>query len=763
MRRLAFALWLVLMPAALGAETVRLQSGAHEGFSRLVMEFDTPVPWRMVRSDTGYRLAFDRPGLRFDLARVFERIDQDRLASVWADPATGELVLGIGCACHAMPFELRDRVLVIDIRDGPAPPGSSFELAGDGRAMPPLAGRAPVRPPPRPAALPSARPPVPVPALAAADAATGGMRAAAGYDWLADALGAPPQQAAAPGLPAAPQPAPPPAIAAGPGLAALRDDLLREIGAEAARGTIELATDLPKPNQAAAAPPDTQAQVRIGGTGLPVDPASATRPAHSLTADGQRCLPDAAVDVGAWGAETPVAETLSLRTAALYGEFDRVDPEAAGAAVRYFLHLGFGAEARLLMQTLPIDAPEVPLWTALADIVDGKGGAPGPLAGMEVCDGAVALWALLARGDLRPGDAVQAGAVLRAFSALPLHLRRHLGPTLAARFLARGETATVRAIRDAILRPGGDPGPAVRLMEAELQGAVTGTPDPAALAPLQAAPGTTAAAATIATIHAIVAGGGAVDLAMLTATEALLREYKGAAEETGLRHALALALASQGDYDQAFAHLPGDGAGRADLWAMLAARGPDAAVLTHAVPAGPAQGLPPGAARAMAGRLVDLGFAEAALAWLGAETDTDEGDTRQLAARAELLRGDARAALGQLAGLAGAGAADLRNTARLQLATPEPLAQLRADPEAPAPLRDRAVWLARDWPVLAAEGPDPWREAAALANAAPPDPALPPLARARALLDESAAARATLARLMEAAAPVPEPQPGTGS
>ncbi len=760
MLRAILALWVGLASMA-QAEQVAVQSGEHDGFTRLVLDFAGPVGWTMTRTEAGYRLALTRPDMRFDLSDVFRKVSRDRLSSVWADPDSGALMLGIGCACHAFPFELRADVLVIDLRDGPAPPGSSFEVAEDGRRMPPIQADAPTRPRGRPEGL------------------IAPVAAAPGYDWLDQAITAStaevpvsPSMAAAAPHDAAPMPAQShadavktaPPVPAPQGGDALRDALLRQISDGAARGAVDLAPHVPGTSGThGTSGQDRLSQVRIGGD-AGVDPAAGDRPDHALTAEGIRCLPDAVVDVGAWGADTPVAETIAARTAALYAEFDRVDPVAAAAAVRYLLYLGFGAEARVLIETLALDGPEVPLWSALADVADGDLAPDGPLTGMEVCDGPVAMWAVLARPALTAGDQVQSGAILRAFSALPPHLRRHLGPPLAGRFLARGDAVNVRAIRDAILRPGGDPGPAVRLMEAELHAAEGHGPDTPALVALQSAPGPTAADATVAAVRAIVAEGGTVDIAMLTATGALLREHKGAQDEPALRHALALAQATQGDFDAAFATLPEADAGRTDLWTLLANRGGAAALMTHALRGGGAQvpQVPVAVGHRMARRLIDAGFADAALEWLAAVPEAEvHDDHRLLAAEAELQRRDARAAIGLLAAVDGPEATALRNASLLQLGTPEPLARLRADTTAPEPLRQQAARRAADWAEVARDGPEVWRNAAAMVTVSPPAADVPALAGAAALLADSARARAALQALIDATAAPPPDQGGT--
>jgi hypothetical protein len=124
--RMAFVL-LALMGAPVSAQTAKVISGDHDGFSRLVVELPGPSDWQMGRTPDGYALAVANAPQDYDLTGVFDLIRRDRLAVVAVDPATGNLQFGLACACHAIPFEFRPGVIVIDIRDGAPPDGSSFE------------------------------------------------------------------------------------------------------------------------------------------------------------------------------------------------------------------------------------------------------------------------------------------------------------------------------------------------------------------------------------------------------------------------------------------------------------------------------------------------------------------------------------------------------------------------------------------------------------------------------------------------------------
>jgi hypothetical protein len=122
-----------------------------------------------------------------------------------------------------------------------------------------------------------------------------------------------------------------------------------------------------------------------------------------------------------------------------------------------------------------------------------------------------------------------------------------------------------------------------------------------------------------------------------------------------------------------------------------------------------------------------------------------------LLAEAALMRRDGAAALRALADLDTPEAAGLRARAAVLEGDAVP-------PDMPPDLLFQLALRDRDWRAVAEKGPDSWREAAALATA--PDPAATTspetpatLAGARALLEESAGARAALDALLGATRP----------
>lgn len=139
MRYILILFLFLAAPVLAQTSTVTVKSGDHSAFTRLVLTFPTPVDWTLGRTGGGYGLRIAKPGLRYDLASVYRVITKERLRSIWVDPASGDLLLGVDCPCHAVPFELGSTTLVIDIKDGPPPQGSSFELSlGDGTTAAPI-------------------------------------------------------------------------------------------------------------------------------------------------------------------------------------------------------------------------------------------------------------------------------------------------------------------------------------------------------------------------------------------------------------------------------------------------------------------------------------------------------------------------------------------------------------------------------------------------------------------------------------------------
>ena len=767
MIRAAILLAALALPAQ--GQTARVISGEHADFTRLVVELPGPGDWTVGRTSMGYAFATtsgDAP--TYELSRVWDRIPRTRLQALRADPQSGALLLTLACLCHVFPFEYRPGMIVLDIKDGAAPPGSVFETAFD--TAPDTAastgapsGNAPLAPTASPA----------------------------GYNWIDMAIKAGDVgDTAQVTLP----------LATGTlSLDPLRDELLEQIS----RGAVEGVVDMQMPASAPDVPPHDGedlpwTQIRIGELpGIAVrDPDAET---GNLPGDGQTCAPDGVLALPEWGAGRPALDLLAEARSGLYGEFDTLDPAAALRAVQLHLYLGFGAEAAqyaalAMTEGVAKDQRDVlALYLSMARLVDGEVDPATPFAGMLGCMGPAALWAALAHDRFPPGSPLNTDAILQGFLALPAHLRRTLGPNLAERFLAAGDASSAKVVRDAVQRIPHIPVAEVALLDARADLEAGNLAEARSHAEAALAEGDQSLDGLTTLVEANLRDMTPLSPDIAAAVAAFAGELGGTDDGMGAARTLVLALALSGQADAAFASLPTPKAALAaptlisDLWLVVTKLADDNAFLRHAV--GPdLAGIRPEVALGVAERLVGLGFGDAALAWV-AQSDLRDPNVRRLKARAELARGDPQAALLLLSDRDGAETDEdlvLRAQALVQLgsfaearaaytaaglpdqaerlltwegdwtglaatATPRAEAATALDPGASAPAAEAS---ASDDPTV----PDPLitdqtagagQPDVALADSIDPDAADPgPLTRGEALLAESASARAAIDALL---------------
>lgn len=737
----------LLLPAQAWAQAAQVTSGDHPDFTRIVVQYPGPEDWQVGRTADGYELRLPKSGMPYDLTKVFDLIQKNRLAAIWTDPVTGALHLTVACACFAIPFAFRPDTVVIDIRNGPPPKGSAFELALDGDTAPMAAKAVPVLDLPHGA-----------PVLT--------------YDWTRL------QRKPAGLLTVTPLA---PAAAPRRDLEPLRQSLIEQLAIGASAGIVDMAEPKHVPTDATVH--DAPVAVRTGD-----QPQLLLRQKgeadHPMTAQGQACFTDAQIDVTAWaipapeppvkpetpakegsahGAaaekpiggplakDLPIAMQFAAAMADLTGEFDRPEPAAIKRAVRFDLFLGFGAEARGLLRALPVDDPDTPIWQSMARISDDEPDPAPVFTGMEACDTAAALWAVLADPKVLGVGQVQKAAILRSFSALPAHLRLHFGPTLVDRFLAMQDFGTATALRDAVTRGATGAGAEVQLMQAAIDRA-SGSPGAsvARLETVAAQSGPSNGDALVALILQRAELGQTVSYDQVQAIAEYAKEHQGSADQERFQQALTLAYAASDDFDHAFTNLPNGPDAASTLWKTLANSGPDSALLTYAVLGADQE--PPrsahGAAAMIADRMLRLGLSDQAERWLAVADDPP----RVLSARISVARGAPQQALMLLGDVQSAAATEVRLQALTQIGDEAGVAKLLADIG-----RDQDHWTAvsrtGNWQTLASDGPPVWKAAAAALIDQPkaaPAPSDGPLAQSQALIDDSTATRDAITALLDA-------------
>lgn len=740
MIKIALCLWLAWVTLAFAAP-VPVKTGEHNGFTRLVIDYDEAVEWQVGRTDDGYELRVEGEQPEYDFTDSFKIIGTSRLVSLWADQDSGSLRIGVACQCHAIPFEFREGIVVIDLRNGPPPKGSLFE-----DRLPDLQPQAPL--------------PDPVPARAA------GPR----YDWQLDTIA---KLSGRQLMPAAQTTQP--ELVSPTALDALRDTLIGQISEGASQGLIKIAPlKLRKPEGIGLDSPsnpeidqDAQLQdetkpvidtavsaLRSSLRELPAISISKGEADHqNLGAKGETCLEAEALDFTAWRGDAPVADEMQRATQNIIGEFDLVDPKALTSAVQFYLSLGFGAEAKQLLKAFPSELPQVPMWQALADLVDGEAEPQAYFRGQMGCDTPAALWAILENRKVSKGDFVNRDAAYLAFSDLPIDLRRALGPSLTDRFLAMGDDVSVTRIRAAILRAPGEASPELTLMDASID---MHDGDPAAaeqkLQDMVNTPGPSSDDALVALIEAKVAQNLPVDKVLVDTLQSMVNERDNTAQAAPTRRALILAQAASGNFPVALQGAVEQPELERTVWRILARLGTDDAILSNAVlgDTGTIPLVDRETGLKLATRLFDLGLPEAARRWLQDETGIDP----LLLAKIDLARQDANAALSLLSEQASPEALSLQAAALQKLGENAKAAKAFAESgDSVAALQ--ASMHAQNWQDLRQKGTGNWQALAEVATTTEQASVLvtTPLAYGKDLLDQTAATRAAIQALLQQVTP----------
>lgn len=756
-RSFGTGLLLCLLPPPAISETVVVRSGEHAGFARLVIRFDEQTPWQFGRVAGGYALQIERRDVQADMSRIYDLIPRDRIASASFDPAQGRLTLAVDCDCSAVAFAPDPRSVALDVRDGKADPGSPFERAlnVDSTPLPEMEEEDPENATPR-APLTGGRgdsnlaffwrnQPVPETTLSPrqstrADAAPDMERPNPQHD----------QPDTPPQLPPLPAPDLSAGLAPGP-TDGLRDDLLLQLSRATAQGLVSPVEDrlLSAAEIAATAIPATPTDALRDNTAkgdLSEDDAgNAKKPASHLrirtdtavdqatgisaddneTDKGLACPADSLLDLTGWAQPDDVAGQIAGFNRALVGEFDAPDPAAVSGYIRLYLSLGFGAEAKALMREFPDERRDDSLLVDLANILD-RGSAPGSaLAGMQSCPGNAALWSVLAEPRLNPSVTVNRASVIAGFSALPLHLRRHLFPELSRRFLDAGDNDMATALRAALTRTGEGHGDKVKIADADLAAASGNIrASNAILQEIIAGGAVEAPEALVRMIDLQVSQGEQIDQGTVASVETLAYEHHGTPLGARLAKAYATAAAANGALDEAFAaitKLEPQGITKEDSRRMASAISLGLANATDAtfmrivlmqMPYLSSAPLPPESRLALADRMLTLGMpahARDILASIGTDTAA-----AIVLAKAHLAQGDAAAAIAVLGD---------RQDTEAQAILAQALA-LMGDHVAAATARAKAsedgdgltnggpAWLAGDWAAVAQAG-DGVRQAAA--------------------------------------------------
>ncbi len=433
MIRLFLALACCVVPVSTLAEPVRVGAGEHANFTRIILEHPEMPQWQARRRGNAYRLTFaSMSPLNFDLSNVFRLVDRSRVGDVRAIGGNS-IEIDLVCNCDVRPSQKGQSALVVDIYSlqnvqpvMQADVGGMFPPAGaeTSPSRPSMEEAAPsLSEPsaiyePAPTTNPDQESPL------AIEVAPADLAGQVSMELLGRAL----------------------SRAAAQGLVTAEDDVISQQGATTlqqlrglgGRQNLSVTTSFDRATKPdAVSPPPTD----VGG----------------------QCLQDRLVDVASWGDARDLGTLGRLRGDAI-SEDGSVDADGAAKLARFYIHLGFGAEARIAAGYMA-DSRERDILLALAEIMDfGRSDAP-VLRDQAACKGKVSLWSILAEPLSASSVPSSASSALAAFSALPSHLRTHLGPFLSERLHDVELREEARTAINAVTRGG------IRTDESELASA----------------------------------------------------------------------------------------------------------------------------------------------------------------------------------------------------------------------------------------------------------------------------------------------------
>lgn len=741
------------LAGAASAQTVSVRSGEHGTFTRLALDMPYKTEWQMDAEGEARRVRFSEPGLDFDTTGVFDRIGKGRLRAIGSGP--GQLEMDLACDCGVQAFWHTDTMLVLDI----------------GEAFPQVAT------PPRPSTPSASAPEKDTPHRTSPSDDVNARLSRRFATQLPDMRF---PDATATGRPSSEDER--------AALSQMRKKLLTELGRAASQGLLTPSArtrpeteGLPDTGTAHSASTDPRGEdpVETADTGpsgsaslnlraqSSIDDAISSIQVATTPADRNAdCPPAALVDLPSWAGAEPFHQQIGALNRQLLREFDRPDKEIALQLARAYLHFGFGAEARQILDLRSRGSNADRILREISLIMDhGHASSGGRLAEMTGCGEPAVLWALLAMPTVPVEAVFDHKALLRSFAALPAPLRNTFGPDLARRLSKARHAKTARDILRMTARTGAPDSPDLALARAELGGAGSDARTTRVDLDAAVASNSVAAAEALARlIDGLLSDGAPVPLDKAELAGAYAYEHRGTDLGRRMTGAYLSALGASGafaesvsEYERLRTGLDGVGAAEiaASLLGQMTRHADDVTFLRHALSdrlVTPAMvSADPGVD--IATRLLGSGFAERARKFVAADLPgRNERPSKLARAEIALMQSRPRQAEVELLGLDGSDADLLRARARSVAGDHAAARALYAASDRTEKATE-AAWLAQDLDHMATSQDPVLRRTAAALRDSPGDrgndPA-PILERNRTLLESSGTLRAAMTTLLDA-------------
>ena len=732
----------IVSSAPVLAEPIVVRSGEHESFTRIVLPIPDGAVWLMENKPGNSQIIFENHDDGFDLSLAFEVIPKTRLTALVAQDSLLEMQLT--CDCPVTSFVEQNEFLVIDISDGP-------KLAAE-----------------RPEVVALSRTP------------TSGFS----YGELLWRNNEPeitlpaPAEESVSEFPSTPEPRGQSPVTEPELVLETQTRLLEAFSDAASRGLLDPVQQLqdspssrennpPIPSifdssqRISEAAPEARGNIRVTNSNdVPKD-----TDIDDIALSGAVCMDPSVVEVEKWGTEDSFNFQLGVLNRELYDEIGRLRSSKVIELAKFYLHFGFGAEARQTLALEPQAMIQHPELLDLANILE-YGFAPNPrsLHRFADCNSDLALWGFLTAREFPEDRAVNSKAALRGLQNLPSHLRYLLGPELSEKFLQRGEVENANlALRsfDSLLENEGKP-PKMPQAQAML---ITGADNDAkdALNEIIEEDTPDAPSALVALIQKLVEDDQPIPADIALLAESFSFELQDTEEGEEMLRAFVLASTKSAQYTKSFTVLqneenPFDKEVNTELtshlFAEISGKTSDAEFLGlyFSRYSGLKKWVDTKVQFMLAQRLLSIGFTEEAIRLSNSLPDSYSSNELRLLRADVLLRTEQyTASLLQLDGLEGSEASKLRGEILEQLGEHESASKAFDA----ADMSDRAVsnlWLSNDWTDLVEDTTPVFGAVSQLKNE---NPTVIPennemLAGTEAAISASAAARQTLEQTLQA-------------
>ena len=546
--RIAWLLFLLTIPSMGMAKIVTVRSGDHADFSRLAFEFSDSVKWEMGRVKDGYVVRIQGSGSEIDISKVYQRISHDRIKNLTVSEDNLRITIDLGCECYADAFEFKRGLLVVDVKEGLPPRTSIFEVDFN-------AGK--------PAENQHSNIKAIEPAVQKDQETTEETSLVTIPLRLPNVNGVANPYVKQFGLPSGVE-----EIQPTKHVVEMQSEILQQISRAASQGLLD--ANIPDPLQAKSNDheageiseqlsvlpnPETHINIHIENS---IDREFMRLiSGREATGSESKCLSDKMFNIPEWGNEESILAKILEQRGLISGELDSVDTQAVLGLAKAYIYAGFGAEALSVLSQFDLEPEEKEILGSMAQVIDnGASDNHVKFSDQIGCDTLSALWAALFTPTLANQAHINKTSILGAFSRLPAHLRRLLGPRLAEKFLNIGDLDTARALRNSIARSPGDAGSEYNLLNAKLDH-IRGLTDSVehTLEDIIDTDGSVAPKALVELLEVRLQNGKHIEPRLLATAESYIFEQQDTEIAADLQRLIALSYGHSGDFGKALLSL----------------------------------------------------------------------------------------------------------------------------------------------------------------------------------------------------------------